>query len=244
MAELNLPVERGEKIGEWKKVKKLEMTAPSVIYYFNYKYFNETGTLYPIKNENWHKLGNEIKKHVLDEMIIRGFGIEEVQEFIDWVFSLRPSKWKFDLMRYHIADWIKTRAIKQKKSIGSLDERLRTKRQEEEQLAKYFGEGYFDDLLTQTQYFLGLAWRIKHLSQEERDKIGAWQEKNFTADVLQRLQGYRVKYSIIQDGFNAKRWFYVELAKKRDENLKHLLNEFGRTKLYSLYTTEELERRW
>lgn len=243
MSDLDIKLEKATKLENWTKAKKMELSVPGVVYYFNYKYFNETGEFYPIKQMNWHNVGNIIKKHILDEWTERGFGVEELKEFIDWVFTnKKPEHWSIKALKHQVSDWIKQRAVKQRKVKGVLAENVRAKRLEEEQFAKYLGEGYFDNQLTKMQYWLGLVWRKKYVTGDKLVELKKWQEANFSPEDIGQLLEWRKEWR--EAPFDAKKQFYIELCKVKKTKLESLLYEFGRGEYYRLYTTEELKKEW
>lgn len=241
MNELDMKVEKDE--FTWFKVRKLALTARDFIYYFRYCYYQETKQPYSMKNENFQRLGQNIKSNIIDELILRGYGIEEMKEFIEWIFKIQdPVKWNLHLTVKFIHKWLKQKTIQQYKSRVALPEEIQAKRKEEEQFAKYLGEGYFDAQLTKRQYCLGLLWRKKHLTEQQRKDIKQWQKENYDPETRAKLKEWRQGFN--EDEFDAKKTFFIELARSRGQRLIEMLREFHREKAYQMYSSQELEKEW
>lgn len=229
---------------KWDNInRKLTLTTRDFVYYYNYKHFQETGEHYAIKELNWYYFGNIFKKHVLDEFVVRGFGVPEMKELIDWIFlNKKPNQWNLKWLKHHVSDWLNRRAVKSWMKKVMTEDQLRARKLEEQQFARYLGEGYFDNQLTKEQYWIGLLLRKKNIPEEKLEELRQWQKKEFTPQDRERLKEWRIERKTVK--FNEKKWFFIELAKSKNQTILELLHELRKERLYELFTKEELERVW
>jgi hypothetical protein len=226
--------------------KELKMNVKDFIYWFNYRWTERTGEPYPIKQLNWDGVGNKVKRYVLDELTERGFGVEEMKEFINWVFETKPERhWDFKkwvLVKEFFTDWIRQRAIKNVQRKVLEERTIATRRKEEEQFLKMIVEGYFDNQLPRDQVWIGMRFRQKNWPEEQRRKLELWQRKEFSRPELEKLGRWKAELEAFMPTFDAQRQFYIEMSKSKGQKLVELLHELRREKLYSRFTKEELER--
>ena len=223
----------------------LKLNVPSLLYYFSFKFSQKTGGPYPMRSINWAKMGLELKRGVLDELIFRQWGVNEMKAFIDYVFAKKPKeKWAPNMLKFFLPDWLTSLPIVKQSGVNAgVDnsiETLRTRRLEEKQLLEYIGQGYFDTDLTKLQYWLGRHWRLRHLTKTALEKLEA---RKFRLDpvAVQRLEQWDAEMPS-KERFLARRAFCVELARTAQKStIREALAYFKRQEWEGEFTPEELD---
>jgi len=193
----------------------------------------KTGVNHQSDSSDYALYGSALKRKVIDTFVLNGWTVEDMTEFVHWVFDNKPrEKWSINMLSYFINDWVLVRRT-EKKTETEID------RLEEEQFLLYLGEGYFDSELTQLQYWTGLMWRWKNRSPVELEKIRVRQEKSYSQDTLLRLREWETELRAAK--FDPLRQFYFELSANREKTVIDTLKEFGRENYRVLFTDDELK---
>lgn len=219
----------------------LKLNAPSVIKYFCYVFKIKTnGGEYKLFGSRG-RISQSLKSGVIDYLVLNDLGIDGLIDFIDWVFDTqKPEKWHVHLLPYQLTNWNQKRVIEKLKSDKIRMVRQQIDYREEEQYLKFLGEGYFDDQLTKTQYWVGLRWRLRNLPQAQLDKVEI-RHKRYPCEIIDRLHKWEVElYESVN--FDPMRQFYIELAMSHRYTIGTTLKRFGREIYSKLFTAEELEK--
>jgi hypothetical protein len=111
---------------------------------------------------------------------------------------------------------------------------------EEKNFLMFLGEGYFDNELTKYQYWTGLRWRWKNMSQADLESVSLRQKETYTPETTDRLREWETELKSMPD-FNPLRQFYFELSANREKSVGETLSDFGRDQYKSLFTDVELQ---
>lgn len=179
--------------------------------------------------------GPTLKRRVIDTFVLNGWTVDDMTEFVHWIFDNKPSeKWNLNMLQHFINDWVRARreAEAEKREDRAVD------RSEEEQFLLYLGEGYFDSELTKLQYWTGLKWRWKNYSPVELARIETRHQKSYRPETIQRLQEW--ESDLRRTDFDPIRQFYLELAANQEKTVLDTLTTFDRLNYKDLYTEHEL----
>jgi hypothetical protein len=235
---------------EGDRLSELKVNTPGLIYYFGRRYAEKTGGWFPMSTIVWTKDGSQLKRTILDDMNMHGITVEEMKEFVDWIFEEKPrAKWKLEMIRFFYRDWIaiktkgqKARFAEARDQKASEEHTKAGRRLEEKQFLEFVVEGYSDHKLTRRRYALALNWRARHLSPEDRLKISQRQIAEYSEDMLLKLARWRNEIEEIEItrpvAYN--RLYVVELARYRETTVKNALEYFFREDLKPLFSEEEL----
>lgn len=215
------------------KTGYLKLNASSLIRYFTNVLKEKTGVSHRSDSSDYALQGSALKRKVIDTFVLNGWTVDDMTEFVHWVFDNKPrEKWSINMLSYFINDWVLVRKDEKKAE-------TETDRSEEGQFLLYLGEGYFDSDLTKLQYWTGLMWRWKNRSPIELEKVRVRQEKLYSPDTIHRLREWETELRTVK--FDPLRQFYFELAANREKTVIETLKEFGRENYRSLFTDDELE---
>jgi hypothetical protein len=110
---------------------------------------------------------------------------------------------------------------------------------EEVDFIEYLGNGIFDDMLTKTQYWVGLRWREINLSKDALAKIAA-RHRRYPAGVQARLEQWEYELGLVVHSFNPMKQLYIEFAYSHKYTLGASLKKLGREVYSTMYTEQEL----
>lgn len=236
---------------EGDRLSELKVNVPSLIYYFGRKYADNTGGWFPMSTIVWSKDGALLKRTVLDDMNMHGITVEEMKEFVDWIFVKKPKdKWKLEMIRFLYRDWIavktqgqKARFAEARDQKASEEHTRAARRLEEKQFLEFVVEGYSDHKLTRRRYALALNWRARNMSPEDRLKISQRQIAEYSDEMLLKLARWRneIEEAEMTRPIAYNRLYLVELARYKEMTIKSTIEYFFmREDLKSLFSEEEL----
>jgi hypothetical protein len=237
-------------LAEGDRLSELKVNTPGLIYYFVRRFKDQAGSPYPISTIIWSRDGANLKRQVLDDMNMRLITVDEMKEFVEWVFKNKPQE-KWDLGMFHLfyKDWIKNKIkgdgrkfteAREQKASGEHTKAAR--RLEEKQFIDFLVEGFSDDLLNRRQYALALDWRARNLIAEQKFKIAKRQSAKYSSEVLKRLSDWRREIDdvVMSAPVDYRRLFVVELARNKEMTVGETLDRFYREGLKPLFSVEEL----
>jgi hypothetical protein len=197
----------------------------------------------------WTKDGSQLKRTVVDDMVMHGITVDEMKEFVDWIFVNKPpTRWNLEMMRFFYKDWINIKAKGDKHRFADAREQqasseitMAARRLEEKQFLDFVTEGYFDDCLTKGCYALALDWRARYADVTILSEIEE-RYKSFAPHDLKRLGEWRaeIKSADKRGAVNYKRLFVVEMARQKELTVGETLAYFYRDELKPLFNEEEL----
>jgi hypothetical protein len=241
-------------LAEGDRMSELKVNVPGLIYYFVRRYEEKTRSRFPRDTIVWSKDGAQLKRTVLDDMVVHGLTAEEMKEFVDWVFAKKPEgKWHLEMLRYFYRDWIKLktrgngRRFADARDQQAGDEHTRAARRlEEKQFLDFLVEGYFDHKLTRRMYALALNWRARNATAEEKMKISQRHAAEYSDEVRSRLMKWMLEIdeaAMVGKAIAYDRLYIVELARQKEMTVGETLDYFFRDEQKSLFSGEELTQK-